>query len=482
MSRAILTQHTRALPTAGWGPVFAAVVVAGALSVAVAAPPIVLAAAIVIGVLTVIWGTVNPRILLLALIFAVPFARWTKVEFGGFSVSAADFLLALVAAFWLARSLVDRRLTLHFGPALVGALVLLGASLLSALFAEHFPTALGELVKLAEMITIGLFAAAAFRDERVSAFALQALVFAAGCESLVALAQTITSSGPGNFAVGDFVRAYGDFDQPNALGGYLAMALPFGVALSTRPWPTRPYLITATVLIALALAATLSRGAWLGTVIGFSVMAAVWSLRTRRWLLLTLVLVAVMGAAAAIGLAPRQISDRLTVLGENFVVFDARYVQVNPTNFSLVERMAHWQAAWAMALDHPLVGVGPGNYEEAYIRYFLPGWPLALGHAHNIYLNTLAELGVIGLLAFLGFLVMVFARLAQALRAKAGRHDYERAALLAALAALTAFCVHNLFDNMFVHAIGIQVGLLIGLAEAIAGRITSERVAIADRN
>jgi O-antigen ligase len=179
--------------------------------------------------------------------------------------------------------------------------------------------------------------------------------------------------------------------------------------------------------------------------------------------------VALFGALGAIGLAPRQVSERLTGLGENFLLFDARTATVNPMNFSLVERMAHWQAGWSMAIDHPLVGVGPGNYEVAYDRYYLPGWPLALGHAHNIYINTFAELGLLGLAAFLLFLGTLFARIIRALRRTARESVFQRIALLATLGAVTAFSTHNMFDNMFVHAIGIQFGLLIGFAEAIAG-------------
>jgi O-antigen ligase len=129
--------------------------------------------------------------------------------------------------------------------------------------------------------------------------------------------------------------------------------------------------------------------------------------------------------------------------------------------------MAHWQAGWEMATDHPIVGVGPGNYEAAYERYYLLDWREALGHAHNYYLNTFAELGAIGVVAFLGFLASVFGRLRQGVR-RAARGSLERALLIATLGAFTAFCVHNMFDNMLIHGIGVQLGLILGLAEVAA--------------
>jgi len=180
-------------------------------------------------------------------------------------------------------------------------------------------------------------------------------------------------------------------------------------------------------------------------------------------------------ALSRLGVVPSTLAaERLSVLFENFVVFDARTVTVDSSNWALVERMAHWQAAWAMAMDHPILGVGPGNYEAAYPRYFLHGWPEALGHAHNYYLNTFAEQGIIGLVAFLVLVVTIFARLASRIRSlppfDPAEHEavsIQRALLVGALGAAVAFSVHNTFDNMFVHGIGVQFGLILGLVEGV---------------
>ena len=54
-----------------------------------------------------------------------------------------------------------------------------------------------------------------------------------------------------------------------------------------------------------------------------------------------------------------------------------------------------------MAGDRPWLGVGFGNYGAAYEEYALINWPDPLGHAHNYYLNLVAEIGFIGLGAYL---------------------------------------------------------------------------------
>jgi O-antigen ligase len=172
----------------------------------------------------------------------------------------------------------------------------------------------------------------------------------------------------------------------------------------------------------------------------------------------------VLGIGAVVGL-PTSITDRLGVLFENFGIFDVRTVDVDATNWSVVERMAHWQAGWSMALDHPWLGVGPGNFEANYDNYYLPGWPFALGHAHNFYLNTFAEMGIVGLLAFVGLTVTIFVRISHAIRVSAAGPSLRRGLCLGALAALTAFSIHNVFDNMLVHGMAVQIGLILGLVE-----------------
>ncbi|MSQ24338.1 MAG: hypothetical protein EXR58_07305 [Chloroflexi bacterium] len=455
------------------GVLAAAFFLSVALSILLATPPLVIGAGLAAAVLLLVFGLLEPRVLLAALIFAVPFSRLAKVDLGHFSVSAADLLVALVAARWLIEGLASRRLVVWFGPSLVGATLFFASALLSSLFAEDFQASLAELIKLAEMIVVALYATTHLDDRATAVFVMQALVLAGAAESLVAIFQTVTASGPASFALGSFVRAYGDFDQPNVLGGYLALTLPFGLILCTQRSRSRPVMAIATGLIALALGATLSRGAWLGALVSLGFIAWLWSQQTRRALMVAVAALALFGGLAMSGLAPAAISDRLTVLTENFVVFDARTVDVTPINFSLIERMAHWQAGWAMGMDHPIVGVGPGNFEEMYSHYFLPGWPLALGHAHNIYINTFAEQGAIGLLSLLLFLGVVFRRALDFLSLDQSESDTARLSLLAAFGALVAFSVHNVFDNMFVHGIGIELGLLLGLVEA--GRVMASR-------
>jgi O-antigen ligase len=150
-------------------------------------------------------------------------------------------------------------------------------------------------------------------------------------------------------------------------------------------------------------------------------------------------------------------------------------VYPEPAIWAIVERMAHWQAAWEMFVDHPVVGVGPGHYVVAYPDYaVLPYWKDPLGHAHNVYLNIAAEEGFLGLVAYLAMLVSwvwLGLTLVRRLAKSAGR-GLDRAVAAGALACVVAAAMHNVFDNLYVHGMNAHVGLLLGLLSSVwlAGR------------
>jgi hypothetical protein len=48
-------------------------------------------------------------------------------------------------------------------------------------------------------------------------------------------------------------------------------------------------------------------------------------------------------------------------------------------------------------------------------------------------------------------------------RSEAGGDVFWRAVLAGVFGGLIVFCVHNLFDSLFVHSVNIQIGVLLGL-------------------
>ena len=136
--------------------------------------------------------------------------------------------------------------------------------------------------------------------------------------------------------------------------------------------------------------------------------------------------------------------------------------------------MMLWRAAVMAWREHPLLGLGPDNFRHVYSRYLgLAVNPDERLHANNLYFETLAGLGLAGVIA-LGLVVIGVARLGrEALR----RHGPASPAGLVAAAAgagLLAYLVHGFFDYFLEFTptyalLWLLAGMLAALASAGAG-------------
>jgi hypothetical protein len=102
-----------------------------------------------------------------------------------------------------------------------------------------------------------------------------------------------------------------------------------------------------------------------------------------------------------------------------------------------------WRAAVDANSTDPVIGIGPGTYEFYWAQH--RDLSLSVVNAHSLYLESLAELGIVGLLIIVTVVGAPLAvGTAKALRA---REDPDRAALFAgAVAALSAFAVAAAID------------------------------------
>ena len=250
-----------------------------------------------------------------------------------------------------------------------------------------------------------------------------ALVVAGIGQAIIGLYVFLGGSGANHLLIDDrFYRAFGTFSQPNPFGGFMGLILPFAIIMvlaalmsAIRRWRVDRRLMTvhtaglvfyaaSSAIIAVALIASWSRGAWLSAVIALSV--GVIALPRRVWQQAALVATVVVlgGGVWFSGVLPASISDRIASSADGlFTLADVRASDVTSANYAVLERLAHWQAATNMLRTSPWLGHGLGNYEAVYPTHRLLYWPEPLGHAHNYYLNILAEAGIIGGLAYIGF-------------------------------------------------------------------------------
>ncbi|MGQ0602691.1 MAG: O-antigen ligase family protein, partial [Anaerolineales bacterium] len=227
------------------------------------------------------------------------------------------------------------------------------------------------------------------------------------------------------------------------------------------------------------------RGAWLG--VGAAIIVIAIFLPRRLWMGVGLVsgVLGVAGSLAAPGILPAGVTTRIANVADFANISDVRGININDANFALVERLAHWQAALNMIEANPWWGVGLGNYTGAYEQYRLINWPNALGHAHNIYLHTWAETGLIGLAAYVGLWVFVVILTLYTLRRtegwRRGRKQrfrwrtaprFSNAAVRRGLAVgllgvWAHLLTHHIVDNLHVNNTDLLLGAWLGVLHAI---------------
>lgn len=304
------------------------------------------------------------------------------------------------------------------------------------------------------LLTGGLLFAAIVFTARSRRQLLWVLAGAAASAMIVGLHAMRDYASGGSHAVGFITssgevvgRATAGFSQPNQLGGFLVLLVPLALAgaLISRRW--RIVFAFAAVAAAIGVYASFSRGA----LIGLAIIPFVFLRGWRLWIIGPLLVLVVALSA------PSLVRERFATLTNSGGEISTR-VQI-------------WHTALNIWENHPLVGVGLGGFPQAYSQAFVPGKAFLPStvfqpppHAHNIFLQLMAEQGILGLVAFVAILIAA-ARIALRLR----RSSDQSARWLGSglLAALAAFLIHNLFDVTFEDPqTGLYVFVLFGLIAA----------------
>lgn len=467
---------------------------------------IIAGALAVLAVIALIFA--QPVIGLALTIFLSPFAPLENIMFH-LPIDSGQALLILTATALVARTLYRRKADYHSGPLLWPLLLFLTIGFTSFFATQSFELWAKECVKWVEVIAVYVVVVSETRTNPHSRhIMIGAILLSTLFEAALGIYQFgLRGTGPNSFGITGtpFFRAYGTFEQPNPFGGYMGLTWTFsaGIALYTlrkavaiirqksarfSGADVRVFILatgsTLTSLCALvALVLSWSRGAWLGAGVAAVVMMIVALRRPKPTIVAVAGLAAILVAAYAAGLIPDTVVSRLTGFTDELATFDVRHVTVTGANHAVIERLAHWQAAENMIIDKPWFGVGFGNYGAVYDQYRTLNWPLALGHAHNYYLNIFAETGVIGLMAYLflwtAIIVRTIRTARQSLKLRVAttpkQYDIRLASMVAIglIGAWMQISVHQVVDNLYVAnmflLVGVYIGLLDGLGHEHAG-------------
>lgn len=467
-----------------------------------------------------IWTILRPRVALYLMAFCVPWGSLDYLNVSSLRLDSADILVVFLVLGWLIQWLLpaqvrqQQRDETPVPKYVAGALLaLLFTMLLSTAVAINVKDSLKEISKWLEVLAI-LLLGSQYLQSRRQIWTLIVLICAAGItEAIFGYLQAGLSLGPQSFIRGAALRVYGTFDQPNPYAAYINMPLSiaFAIALLARDWLARLLAGITVVMLVLAEQLSQSRGGEIALAAALAFIVFVGMPQVRAVMRLGIIAIILGIQGALIGLLPSSLyNSALKFLG----LVQISLSQPSAQDYSTAERLAHWIAGLQMYFDHPILGVGIGNYPDAYPAYHVTIFLDPLGHAHNYYINIAAEMGTIGLLVYLLFVLALFVlggrtiqsvsqryrqelqrlesrpqrekppvqapigtknklasllrplRLLRSYRSVSPREQLrqlanDRALAIGLVAALITVAVHNLVDDVYVHSLTNLIALLL---------------------
>jgi O-Antigen ligase len=276
-------------------------------------------------------------------------------------------------------------------------------------------------------------------------------------------------------------RGSGTYINPNHLGGFLEMLVPLGLAfaLSSRLNHVAKILVGYASLVILAgIAVTLSRGSWISTTLALLLFFVILSFHRTHRLAAFLAFILIIGGVAY--LIPKS------------QFFHQRARQLVNTQTGQIDddaRFDIWGSAYHLWREDPWWGAGPAHFDRRFRAVRPETIQMQPERAHNDFLNTLVDWGIVGTaLVIFAFVLLGLgvARTWSAVRTTQRdigekRRSNKFAFVLGASIGLVAILLHSFVDfNMHIPANAIIAVTLMALLSSHL-RFATDRFWIAGR-
>lgn len=321
-----------------------------------------------------------PFLFLLLTIFAIPWENAVVLPGLGTIVRPIGILAFLLTAVLVIKNGTFRELApIHY--ALLAFIVWSGLSMIWTVDAE---LTLIRIKTYAQLFVMVWLIWELVRTNAQMNIVLQAYVLGAW----VAVGSTVS-----NFLSSDQVT-YGRYSaegfDPNDLGVMLALGIPIAwyLFMKQKNWLFRLFNAAYLAMAMWTISLTASRTAFVVGMVGLLYVAATFAHLTNKMKILLVCMLAV-GVTYGIQSVPAGSLERISTIGEDVGAGD------------LNGRGEFWMAGLDMIEEQPLLGIGAGAYPRA-MEVMIDTRDLS----HNTLLAVLAETGVIGLLLFLGMIVL----------------------------------------------------------------------------
>ena len=213
-------------------------------------------------------------------------------------------------------------------------------------------------------------------------------------------------------------RVYSIFDNPNTFAQVLLLLLPLVLALiiTARRWQWKVVCAGIFCVGGMAMAMTYSRASWVGLACTMAVFVFLWKPKLIPAFIVLCVL--------AVPFLPTTVLNRILTI-------------TNTADSSTSSRVPLYQAALAVIRRSPITGAGLGTAAtQAYIRNLnLYHGKAPFVHSHNFYLEVWIQMGILGVIGFVGSMLWNIKN-----AARAARHTGPSVGRTVAVAAASAMC------------------------------------------
>jgi putative inorganic carbon (HCO3(-)) transporter len=311
--------------------------------------------------------------------------------------------------------------------------ILLAVMLLSTFYAVDKKIALSEGARFITYIFLYFLIKYEFNSKKQINILLRGYIGMSFVVSCIGIVQHFTG-----FALGEqFIKVYelsgnikitSTLSHPNTYGAYLILIIFPLIMLSIyeKSKIKKIFYIMFSILVFINLLMTFSRNALLGFAIGAVVLTLIYSIK----------LIFVLGGVGVVTLFIPSVFLR---------VKDIADLSQNESRIKL------WKTALMMIKEHPILGVGNGNFVTQYdtyiVKYRLDYNSYTHYPTHNSYLKVQSELGIVGIASFLGVIVTTIVRVKKLYTSTAD--DFHKAFYMGVMSSMIAFLFMNFSDNLF---------------------------------
>lgn len=355
---------------------------------------------------------------------------------------SGDLILALLFGLYFIKVLFSKEERKKFfksvyeffnEPLTIFMAVLFGMMIVSILYAKDKSLAGNESFRFASYILLYFIVKYAL-NEKINNAILKVFIILSAVVGLFGILQFFTNIGLdkkfiANYNFGASKRIASVFDNPDNFGAFIIIAIfpVIMLAIYEKNKIKKIVLSLVGLLLLINIPLTGSRNAYLGFIIGSIVLCIFASWK---------VLFVLLGAGIPSMLIP-QIRTRLLQLG---------------SSSETISRIKIWKTALMMIKEHPLLGVGNGNFVSYYDAYTakykdLYIWEHFRYPSHNSYLKVESELGIVGIISFLGILILGLRKIFRFI--KTTDNKYYKYFYTGFLASSISFYFMNLADNLF---------------------------------